>query len=219
MNDKGVLESAADIDSNDPLTTYIQLKKEISIDKNSWLSLRYTMTNKSNTNIIRAPWQINRCPQAGFVFFEMGPGGQTHFTECQWVKNLNLKSSPGKPVWIDVANCPDRYKTICDGTGWLAHVYGKQLFIMRFDDIPAGQAAQGEGEIEIYVCNPQEEGQLGYVELEAQGTPIQLKPGEKTSWTVQWKAIILENEIPKNIDEEQKSKLYQYYYDIATMKK
>src|SRR5581483_2233278 len=74
----------------------------------------------------------------------------------------------------------DLGKYVADGAeGWLAQVSGGVLFVKSYPDVPAGAAAPGEADAELYAG-------AGYEEIEPQGAYQRLEPGASLSWTVRW---------------------------------
>jgi hypothetical protein len=61
--------------------------------------------------------------------------------------------------------------------------------VKRFPDLPAGAAASGEAEIEIYSG-------AGYVELEVQGALTSLAGGASFSYVTEWKVVPIPAEVP-----------------------
>jgi hypothetical protein len=63
------------------------------------------------------------------------------------------------------------------------------MFIKKFEDIKAKDAAPAEAEIQIY-ANPGKT----FVEIEEQGAYSTIAPGEELSWTVRW--YLVPNDLP-----------------------
>jgi len=149
-----------------------------------WITLAYKVRNTGSTAASVAPWEITRVPAGGIAFFPLGPDGVA--------SNSTLAVSQlGGELWFDSATqgAQDQ-KLFADGRGgWSAHAAQGHLFVKRFADVPAGAAAGGEAEIEVYSG-------AGYVELEVQGALTNLAVGASLDWTTEWKVVPIPAEIP-----------------------
>ena len=145
----------------------------------SRIDVQYTITAQGPGKMF-APWEITRVFAGGLTFFPTGVGGPTggaalsppptqDAAGCTWYQ------SPGTPAGVD-------QKLLADGAGgWLAHVAGDTVLVKKFADVPAGGAAPGEAEIEIFA-----QGQGGYVEIEQQGAYQSFAQGQSLTWPVTW---------------------------------
>jgi hypothetical protein len=148
------------------------------------IDIQYTLTNQDTGVANWAPWEISRVAPSGLTFFPSGssvvsipasngplPASRVTLSDgVTWYKNQPFVS----------ATAGDKGKYSADGAeGWLAHVSGNLLFIKRYADVPAGQAAPGEGDAELYAGE-------GYEEIEAQGVYQNMQPGASLTWTVRW---------------------------------
>ena len=140
------------------------------------VTLEYFIFNQTGAQLQVAPWEITRVAPFGLTFYGTGPGGISS-------NALGGVSEGAGATWFDYAQAPPSVdqKLFADGMGWLAHVSGNLLFIKQFQDVPAGGAAPGEGEIEIFANGVQT-----YVEIEQQGAFVVLDPGQPASWVVTW---------------------------------
>jgi hypothetical protein len=84
-------------------------------------------------------------------------------------------------VWLDHAAQATEGKLGSDGTaGFIAYANDSTLFVKTFADVPSGDAAEGEAEIELYV-KPGE-----YVEVEQQGAARELGVGDSLTYSLKW---------------------------------
>lgn len=161
--------------------------------KRSFL-LKYTITNRTDKAQKVAPWEVTRVKTGGLAFFPYGKGerrgGLIPFTReidgISWFQyskdRLPLKG--------------DRQLYSDGSEGWLAEINGNIILIKKFDDIPFEKNAPNEGEIEWY-ASPVAEGK-SYVEIEHQGAYEELKPGQSSTWQVEW----FLRKLPENIRAE-----------------
>jgi hypothetical protein len=148
------------------------------------VDVKYTLTNNDTVAASWAPWEISRVALSGLTFFPTGtavvaipaangplPTSRVTTSEgVTWYKNQPFVS----------ASSGDKGKYSADGAeGWLGHVSGNLLFVKRYADVPAAQAAPGEADTEFYAGE-------GYVEIEPQGAYQNLQPGASLMWTVRW---------------------------------
>lgn len=168
--------------------TGLQVEKEFSAGKGGRFNLQYIMINITDSVIEEAPWEITRVRKGGLLFFPVGD------------------SSPGKkyfdPAPVSVIDGVAWYKdggrrpssnllTTANGTeGWAAYALDGKLFLKKFPDVATEDVAPGEGEILFYVSK-----EADYVEFEIQGKYKSLKPGELSTWRVEWIVV----DIPRNI--------------------
>ncbi|MES1209452.1 MAG: DUF4380 domain-containing protein [Pseudomonadota bacterium] len=127
-----------------------------------------------------APWEITRVGPGGLTFYPTGTdapraGGAFKLPPTQTAAGCTWYQHPGTAPGTD-------QKLLADGSGgWLAHVAGDAVLVKKFADVPAGMAAPGEAEIEIFV-----DGQGRYVEVEQQGAYQSLPAGQTLTWPVTW---------------------------------
>ncbi|HSS40031.1 MAG TPA: DUF4380 domain-containing protein, partial [Polyangia bacterium] len=127
-----------------------------------------------------AAWEITRVGPGGLTFYPTGTdapraGGGFALPPTQTAAGCTWYQHPGTAPGAD-------QKLLADGSGgWLAHVAGDVVLVKKFADVPAGMAAPGEAEIEIFV-----DGRGGYVEVEEQGTYQPVAAGQTLNWPVTW---------------------------------
>ena len=92
-------------------------------------------------------------------------------------------------AWYVMDEARENRKINADGRGWLAYCAKGLLFVKKFQDLKAGQAAPAEAEIQAY-ANPGKT----FVEIEEQGAYTTLAPGASVSWTVRWSVVKTELE-------------------------
>ncbi len=168
--------------------TGFQFVKEFSAGENNSINLSYTIINKTKEVKKAAPWEISRVHKGGLLFFPIGQ------------KPLGVKSF--EPADIDILNGIAWYKdklarpennrlSTADGKeGWAAYAINGKLFIKKFKDVEPAMIAPGEGEVMLYVAS-----KADYNEFEIEGEYQTLKPGEESTWNVEWIGI----DIPANI--------------------
>jgi hypothetical protein len=173
---------------DDPLSGFRAGKKFTLAEADSAFVITYTLTNVSDSTRRVAPWEVTRVPAGGLTFFAAGTG--------QPLPQSNLAGihrDANDIVWFayDTARIHSHQKLFMNGQGWLAHVHRQVLFIKRFADIPPGQTAPGQEEIEVYANK-----ERTYVELENQGAYVSLAPQDSLTWTVKWYVRVLPEDIP-----------------------
>jgi hypothetical protein len=152
------------------------------------VDLTYTLTNDDTAEASWAPWEVTRVALSGITFFPTGgaainvtgglPSSRVVVSDgIAWYQNspcAGYSASSGK------CSSGDLGKYSADGAeGWLAQVEGALLFVKSYADVPAGGAAPGEADAELYAG-------AGYEELEPQGAYRRLQPGASLTWTVRW---------------------------------
>ncbi len=127
-----------------------------------------------------APWEITRLGPGGLTFYPTGgdaprAGGGFSLPPTQTAAGCTWYQHPGSAPGAD-------QKLLADGSGgWLAHVAGDVVLVKKFADVPAGMAAPGEAEIELFV-----DGRGRYVEVEEQGAYQPVPAGQTLTWPVTW---------------------------------
>jgi len=138
----------------------------------------YTMTNGGTAAVTVAPWEITRMGMGSITFYPQG----TDAPKAGGTFALPPTTSGAGATWFQHMGDTTQYKLLSDGTGgWIASALGDLILVKTFSDIPAGAAATGEAEIEIYSAQK-------YVEVEQQGAVQTLMPGASLNWTVRWYA-------------------------------
>ncbi len=139
----------------------------------SALDIEYRIENVGPSSKCLAPWEITRVAAGGLTFFATSSapfGAAQPATQaahgCVWFQHD--------------ASVPPDAKLFADGDGWIAHLTPQNfLLIKSFPDVLPGQAAPGEGEIEVY-SSPH------YVEVENQGAYADIPAGGVSTWNVRW---------------------------------
>ena len=143
--------------------------------KRGAIVITYTIKNESDEVRQVAPWEISRVPNDGVLFF------QAKVVEpANNMTGLPFEFSNGG-AWYVMDEARENRKINADGKGWLAYCAKGLLFVKKFQDLKAGQAAPAEAEIQAY-ANPGKT----FVEIEEQGAYTTLQPGGSVSWTVRW---------------------------------
>jgi hypothetical protein len=154
-------------------------KRFVADVANARIDAAYAITAQ-RPNQMFAPWEITRVLPGGLTFYPTGSGAPAagagfalpptkDAAGCTWYQH------PGVAPGAD-------QKLLADGSGgWLAHVAGDTVLVKTFADVPAGLAAPGEAEIEIFV-----QGRGDYVEMEQQGAYQAVAEGDSLTWPVTW---------------------------------
>jgi hypothetical protein len=162
---------------SDSLTGYAFTKEFYGNPIDTTIHIQYTIANVSGVDKTVAPWEVTRVPAGGFSFFPKGS------VPSLPQSNLPVQDSIGI-IWFayDSASIVANQKIFMNGSeGWLAHIQHDIILIKQFPDVPAGQAAPGEEEVEIYANK-----ERTYVELENQGAYQPLPAGKSETWTFTW---------------------------------
>jgi hypothetical protein len=161
-------------------TLGLAVTKRFSVDAAAEsVGIVYSIVNRGSQPRSVAPWEISRVAAGGLTFFAMGDGapikGPQDLLKLDIVDGVAYFAYDAKAITAD-------QKVFSDGhEGWIAHVDRDLLLVKAFSDIPAGKAAPGEAEIEIYA-----DAARTYVEVENQGAYVSLAPGAFSSWNVRW---------------------------------
>jgi hypothetical protein len=155
----------------------VKVVKKFTADLNKEaVVIAYTVTNGGTAPVTVAPWEITRMGSGSITFYMQGTGAPT----AGGTFALPPTTSAAGATWFQHTGSATQYKLNSDGSGgWIASAIGDLLLVKTFPDVPAGMAAAGEAEIEIYSS------QL-YVEVEQQGAVQTLAPGASLDWTVNW---------------------------------
>ena len=152
------------------------VRKEFATDaKKGAIAITYTIVNESDETRQVAPWEISRVPNDGVLFF-IAPSVEP----ANNMTGLPFEFTQGA-AWYVMDEARENRKINADGRGWLAYCAKGLLFVKKFQDLKAGQAAPAEAEIQAY-ANPGKT----FVEVEEQGAYTTLAPGATVSWTVRW---------------------------------
>lgn len=166
----------------------LRFYKTISANiKDTSIMIDYCIKNEKSSLQKWAPWEITRVLNSGLTVFGKGEG---NITGDMAGRTENISDY----IWYDQDQTSGEAgnKFFCDGKGWLAHIIdGNMLFIKKFENIPYGQAAPGEAEIEVYTASDKT-----YTELENQGTYATIAGKDSVTWRVKWFARLL----PESID-------------------
>lgn len=152
------------------------VRKEFATDaKKGAIAITYTIVNESDETRQVAPWEISRVPNDGVLFFVASA-----VEPANNMLGLPFEFTQGA-AWYVMDEARENRKINADGRGWLAYCAKGLLFVKKFQDLKAGQAAPAEAEIQAY-ANPGKT----FVEIEEQGAYTTLAPGATLSWTVRW---------------------------------
>lgn len=161
-----------------------RIRKEFSADKkDNAIVIKYTIINESGETRKVAPWEISRVSNGGVVFFEAKEA-----TPANNMKGLPFTYEYGA-AWYVMDEDRENRKINADGTGWLAFCDKGLMFVKKFENIKAEEAAPAEAEIQIYTNTGKT-----FVEIEEQGAYTTLNAGESVDWTARW--YLVPNDLP-----------------------
>lgn len=159
------------------------------------VSLKYRITNDSDSIRKVAGWEVSRFPKEGIVFFPLGEVPVDSFIDDK-VPSLArdgiywLEFSPG--LQLDRDESP---KLFADGSeGWIGYAYRDLLLVKTFPDLDPDSAATGETDAEVYMSPG-----FQYIEIEVQGPCEQLEKGESTGLEVCWNLMELQEDIAREM--------------------
>jgi len=175
----GIVESSVVLTSKkDPKLGYVIQKQFTANAQDTSITIRYTITNNSDSTRSASHWEITRVAPGGLTFFPTGKGSKTG-------KLVPLMKDSIGITWFlyDSTLIPaENAKLMSDGAeGWMAQINDGIIHIKKWDDVALEKNAPGEGEFEIY-ANPDK----SYIEIEPQGPYTELAPGKSNSWEVKW---------------------------------
>ena len=169
------------------------------------ITIVYSIINNGTIAQSHSLWEITRVPPAGGIaFFPRGKGGfEGNDSASYHFENIN------NIEWY-VYNGAGGFCHIDGSEGWSAWINSKKvLFVKKFQDVPYGSNAPGEGEIQMYYGTT-------YLELENQGKYSNIEVNDTLQWTMKW---YLRN-IPTSIKVEKgDSTLVNYARNLGKYKK
>ena len=182
-----------------------RIRKEFAADDTQGgFIITYSIINESDETRQVAPWEITRVANDGGVIFFDAPLDSITPSGV-----LSFKEGHGA-VWYHPDETSENRKINADGKGWYGYCNKGLLLLKKFDDLKSQTSSQrhtlkernlfatphsqreksqtsqltpapGEAEIQVYVNRGKT-----FIELEAQGAYVTLKPHEQLSWTVRW---------------------------------
>lgn len=157
----------------------IKVSKEYRLlDGVTGLSVRYTLTNMSDSVLSFAPWSVLRVA-CGVTYF---PADGNEIKTSDGAENFAVTDN--SCVWIDqtAIDSEKAWKIFSSGkNGWLAHKQDSVMLIVCYPDIDPEEVPAGQGEVEVFGAT---EGR--YVELETHGRYKSLNPGENMTYSMLW---------------------------------
>lgn len=189
------------VSQKDPKYGWI-FTKEISGNKKAGsFTLRFTITNGSDSAQYVAPWEVSRVHINGLTFFPIGKGNKQGGLVPLVVEQDGICWFPYQQDKLPVKG--DRQLYTDGSEGWLAQVNDGVILVKKFPDIPLEKNApntngQPEGEIELFTSGVSPE-RGGYVEIEHQGAYEELQPGASSTWEVIWFLRKLPNTIKTEV--------------------
>jgi hypothetical protein len=174
-----------------------QYFKEIIVDneKNAFIH-RYRIKNITDSVSSCAAWEVSRLHKKGLSFFPVSKHGID--MERNIDSSITTLTKNGM-MWhsydpSQVGHPGKHCKTFAFGAeGWMAYAVDGVLLIKQFPNVAPEYIANGESDIEIYVCP-----RFNYIELESQGPYTEIAPGEDLEYVVTWYL----KKIPGNLDQQ-----------------
>ncbi len=167
----------------DPKQAFVFTKAYKINTADTSLLVTYTILNDTTVAQKVAPWEISRVAPGGLTFY---PSGE----EAKRGQLAGLTKDSAGITWFQykAETIPSGVpKLLADGKeGWLAQATNGLLLVKTFEDVAKGKYAPEEGEIELY-ANPDH----SYIEIEQQGTYVELKAGEQIQYAVRYKLVKL----------------------------
>ena len=167
----------------------VRAKKDFHYNRaKKCLEIQYTIINESDATVQYGPWEVTVVPAVGSsVCFALGDEPQGTRS------NLAFEDHDGVGWYTyDHEKASAWHKTFNNAKeGWLAHINAdRTLFVKKFDVIPSGNIARGQGNVEVYVSKD-----MRYIELENHGRYTSLEPGASLTYKVSWYLSKLPEEI------------------------
>lgn len=164
----------------------VRIKKAFSVDTaHDVITIVYTIENTDDAQYSIGSWEITRVPASGLTFFPTGASASTPSGTMLPVTSQN------DITWFQHSGSVAEGKLNADGEeGWLTHATANLALIKSFSDLADGDAAPGEGEVEIYAAPD-----ASYVEVENQGEYKALAAGASLTYEVRW----LLRDIPETV--------------------
>ena len=165
------------------------LTKSYKIDiKDTSLIVTYTIVNDTTVAQKVAAWEISRVAPGGLTFYPTGEEPKRGILASLTKDSIGVTWFQYDTTTIPKNGVP---KLLADGKeGWLAQAKNGFLLVKLFEDVAVGKYAPKEGEIEMY-ANPDK----SYIEIEQQGTYIELKAGERIVYVVKYKLMKLPSSV------------------------
>lgn len=172
----------------DPKQSFVFTKSYKIDTKDTSLVVTYTILNDTTVAQKIAAWEISRVAPGGLTFYPSGDEAKRDVLAA-----LTKDSSGVTWFQYDSATVPRTGvpKLLADGKeGWLAQANNGLLLVKSFEDVATGKYAPKEGEIEFYT-NPD----LSYIEIEQQGTYVELPAGGQIVYVVRYKLAKLPSSV------------------------
>lgn len=147
------------------------------------IDITYTVQNTGDSAGRFAPWEITRVAEGGISFYRQGNGAVNGSNQG----TMDTAISNGI-VWYEHPTDLTGDNKLFDDSedGWIAHTNGELLLVKTFEQ--ADSVAPAEAEIELYGTN-------NYVEVEQQGSYVELEAGEELHWKLTWHLLKIPTEI------------------------
>ncbi|MGN6645635.1 MAG: DUF4380 domain-containing protein [Cytophaga sp.] len=179
----------------DPKQSFIFTKAYKINTADTTLVVTYTILNDTTIAQKVAAWEISRVAPGGLTFYPSGDEAKRGLLAPLTKDSLGATWYQHKPETVPATGPPGSTKVFADGKeGWLAQFSNGMLLVKSFEDVAAGKYAPEEGEIELY-ANPDH----SYIEIEQQGTYVELKAHEELKYTVTYKLVKLPETSSVNI--------------------
>ena len=184
----------------DPKQSFVFTKSYKINTADTTLVVTYTILNDTTIAQKVAAWEISRVAPGGLTFYPTGEVAKRGQLAVLTTDSLGATWFQYKAETIP-AGVP---KLLADGKeGWLAQVSNGLLLVKSFEDVAKGKYAPEEGEVELY-ANPDH----SYIEIEQQGTYVELQAKAELKYSVTYKLVKLPGDSSVNIS-------YQKLLDAA----
>jgi hypothetical protein len=163
--------------------------KAYKIDtKDTSLVVTYTILNDTTVAQKVAAWEISRVAPLGLTFYPSGDEAKRGEVAALTKDSIGVTWFQYDTTTVPKNGVP---KLLTDGKeGWLAQANNGLLLVKSFEDVAAGKYAPEEGEIEFYT-NPDR----SYIEIEQQGTYVELPAGGQIVYVVRYKLVKLPSSV------------------------
>lgn len=176
-------------------TRGFQFSKTFAInERDTSISVEYTIKNISDGSQQVAPWEVTRVPTGGLAFMPKRNTGD--LPRPNKVYPLPPTQDIDGIIWYpyDSDTSSPQKLFMEGGDGWMAYVKDGVLFVKSFPVVDRDKFAPGESNIELYVNK-----EKTYAELENQGAYENLNSNGTLTYEVKWYV----RELPSNIRVEE----------------
>jgi hypothetical protein len=174
----GIVDNKVVLRSSEDKRNGLILKRSLMADnKDTSITITYTIINTKTTAASWAAWELFRVPAGGLHFFPTGVKNDSGPMAAYFTRKSNI-------TWYQHASGQEAEKKMFgDGSkGWLAYVSNSNaVLIKKFVDLQPSQQAPKEMEIEYWLNNSP-----AFIEIENQGPYTTIQPGDSSEWVMKW---------------------------------